>query len=202
MAKSPCINSTAPKITVRVLNKGVACREYFLHSQLKFYFKLKFLKKILIFLLKLYSPSAYSGYISLPIYADDGTYLKSICRTYSTYTSPDEIRIHCESYGMIPFAITRREEFDIIREFYVAQLGTSSKAYVSGYKENGTWYVNNPEKAPLFAAAIPADQTKGDCLAINGTATIPMTDSIVCKGSSYYGFCQWDLQSKYLTCPS
>jgi hypothetical protein len=108
-------------------------------------------------------------------------------------------KAQCEFHGMQKFAITRKEEFDLVRELHYSNWKNGGALHLGGFKENGTWYVNNPKKEKLYSEAIPS-QSNEECLDIHGTSGLPETRSTNCFSSSWYIFCQWDLVSKGHTC--
>jgi hypothetical protein len=100
---------------------------------------------------------------------------------------------------MQPFAVTRKEDFDAVREFHSLEWGTAGVSHINGLKENGIWYVRTPAKVPIYPAAVPTDQSK-DCLIVNGTLASPKMESTSCSNSTFWGVCQWDLVSKAQNC--
>ena len=99
--------------------------------------------------------------------------------------------LECKKYGMNLYAMTTKEEYlggvDYMNKTYGTKPNVND--ILNGVLESGSWYVNNPDKKPLYAGAVPVAGS-GNCLAMKGTGSNLIMNSVSCTDFTAYSFCE------------
>ena len=131
-----------------------------------------------------------SGSIARPIYDARGKYIKALGETKVTKGVADAI-LECKKYGLSLYAMTIKEEYLQVVNYLNTTYGTGSgiKNILNGVLESGSWYVYNPNQKNLYAGAVPVAGS-GNCLAIIGTGSNLIMNSVSCTDFTAYSFCE------------
>lgn len=119
-----------------------------------------------------------------------------MCETTTGLSTIDAIAF-CRKYGMELFAMTTKEEFVQGISWLTQMHGTGDGCHdhMNGVNENGTWYVYNPNKQPLYLGAYPVGPSPGDptgtCLKMRGNGSAITIYSTSCTAdNNRWSFCE------------
>lgn len=113
-----------------------------------------------------------------------------MCEVKLGQTSNDG-SLECQKYGLYLYAMTTKEEYLQAVSNLISAHGTAVgiQNHVNGALENGTWYVYNPSKKPLYTGAVSTGG-QGNCLRMKGNGSTITMISAVCATDQAFSYCE------------
>jgi hypothetical protein len=93
-------------------------------------------------------------------------------------------------------SITRKEDYDQVKNLFYYYYGYSGHLTVDGVWSNNTWTFYNSYSGSLLSDATPPNNTGGNCLQVVGSGTAVATKPYDCQTGSY-SFCEWIKDPKW-----